>query len=143
MKRAGKVCGDSQDLKSPGLFFLLSSVLKQFDPRFGSSKEAQWQHAKRGLIRKRKWRLKHSTRSCKRKEYRDKKDNFNTMYCLLFLYLKIGYKGEGEVIENILKSKNNTEVGSLWPHHRQVGLLPHHRQVVFSLPISDSFGGYE
>ena len=35
------------------------------------------------------------------------------MYWLLFLYLKIGYKGEGAVIENILKSKNNTEVGSL------------------------------
>ena len=35
------------------------------------------------------------------------------MYCLLFLYLKIGYKGEGEVIENILNSKKNTEVGSL------------------------------
>ena len=44
---------------------------------------------------------------------KQRKDNFKAMYRLLFVYLEIGYKGGGEVIQNILKSKKRLEVGSL------------------------------
>ena len=60
------------------------------------------------------------TDGCEERQYfetqdpiKQRQDNFKTMYRLLFLYSKIGCEGEGEVVENMLKSKRRHVVSSL------------------------------